>query len=154
MSHQSLPGTWIQLDQREATKLGKLIADNPMAGAVMATIMGQIDGENAIVMSHALIAAMLGISKSSVVRAMKELVKGQWIKVIQLGAAGTTNAYLVNSEVAWQGPRIGMRTAKFKATVIAFEPEQRGNITQKDLLLEPVQTDLEDAEFCGGAKAK
>lgn len=145
MSRQTIPGTWIQLDQREAAKLAKLYAKAPMAGAIMTTFMAVMDGEDAIVMSHALIAARLDISVKTVARAVKTLQQAGCIKVIQIGSAGTTNAYLLNADLAWQGPRIGLRTAKFKATVIAFEPEQQAGTIDGNALLQPVQTELEDA---------
>lgn len=115
-----------------------------MAAAVMTTFLAEIEGEQAIVMSHGLIGARLGISRSSVMRAIQTLQKGNWIKIIQLGASGTTNAYMVNSSVAWEGPRVGLRTAKFKATVIAFEPEQQAGSTRNNDLLLPAQNGKEE----------
>lgn len=144
------PGSWVQLDQAEAKKLAKLAAKAPVAAAAVTLFMAEMDGDRAIVMSHELMAAILGVSKSSIRRAVDTLKQGQWVQVVQIGSTGTTNAYVVNSSVAWQGPRAGLRTAKFRATVVAFEAEQShatGNMIER-------QTDLEDAEFCGKEKAK
>jgi len=77
---------------------------------------------NAFMASQQSIAKALGVSTVGVKKAVAVLESSKFVQVIKIG---TTNAYIVNTRVAWQGNR-GARFAHFNADIVAYEYEQRG----------------------------
>lgn len=74
-----------------------------------------------VVASNKALQELLGVSESTIARAMRTLIKGQWVQRIRIGGA---YALAVNKAVAWVGPRGQMDHAIFQATVIAARSEQ------------------------------
>lgn len=48
----------------------------------------------------------------------------KWVDVRQIGNTGTVNAYVVNRNIGWTGPRDGIRYALFSAAVVVSDQEQ------------------------------
>lgn len=74
-----------------------------------------------VVASNRALQELLDVSESTVARALRTLVRGNWIQRIRIGGA---SAIAVNKAVAWVGPRGAMTHATFFATVIASRSEQ------------------------------
>lgn len=64
------------------------------------------------------------MSRSTLIRALSVLREQNWVEVRQIGANGTTNAYIINDRVAWTGARDGIRYSMFSAAVILSDNEQ------------------------------
>jgi len=90
----------------------------------MHVIVGNMGNHNALVASQKTLAKTMGCTVRTVQRAIEVLRDGQWLEVRQVGAAGTTNAYVVNDRVAWSGPRDGIRYSLFSASVLITDEEQ------------------------------
>jgi hypothetical protein len=116
-------GTWIQTG-REAHEAWALLSRKPAASAVMHILCAHLGEHNAVVISQETIARLCKLSTRSVRRGILDLIEGNWIEVRQIGATGTTNAYVVNDRVAWQGSRDGLRYSLFSAAVFISEEEQ------------------------------
>jgi hypothetical protein len=79
---------------------------------------------NAVIISQATLAKIMGRNTRTIRRAVKDLVVGNWIEIRQIGDRGTVNAYVINDRVAWNGKRDGLRYSLFSAAVILSEEEQ------------------------------
>ena len=124
---------WVQTDRATHEKWARLTLDKPRAAALLHLLVHEVDDAQAVVASHETLAEMMGASASTVKRAIRDLAERRFIDVVQVGR-GATNSYVLNSHVAWTGPRDGLRTARFSATVLAREVEQSEAIDQSQPL--------------------
>lgn len=74
-----------------------------------------------VVASNRTLQSLLGISESTVKRALRTLIAGHWVQRMRIGGA---HALAINRTVAWVGPRGDLDHAVFGATVIASREEQ------------------------------
>lgn len=96
--------------------------DMQAARLVMSLIRLMEPGSGGIVVaSNKSLQELLGVSESTVARALRTLVKGHWVQRIRVAGA---HALAINKAVAWVGPRGQMEHAVFSATVIASRSEQ------------------------------
>jgi len=96
--------------------------DMQAARLVMSLIRLMEPGSGGIVVaSNKSLQELLGVSESTVARALRTLVKGHWVQRIRIAGA---HALAINKTVAWVGPRGQMEHAVFNATVIASRSEQ------------------------------
>jgi len=79
--------------------------------------------QNAVVISQALLAELMGCSVETVKRAVRDLVAERWISVVRLGK-GKEAAYVVNDRVAWGQSRDKLHLSKFTAAVVADLKDQ------------------------------
>jgi len=117
-------GTWVQTERAAHERWAKLIGSHPKAAALMHVIVGNMGRHNALVASLPNLQKLMGCSRNTVIRAITTLKDQNWIEVRQIGAAGTTNAYIVNDRVAWTGKRDGIRYSLFSAAVLVSDNEQ------------------------------
>ncbi|WP_230976917.1 helix-turn-helix domain-containing protein [Acetobacter garciniae] len=117
-------GTWVQTERAAHEKWAKLIGSHPKAAALMHVIVGNMGRHNALIASLPNLQRLMGCSRNTVIRAIATLREQNWIEVRQIGAAGTTNAYIVNDRVAWSGNRNGIRYSLFSAAVLVSDDEQ------------------------------
>jgi hypothetical protein len=94
-------------------------------------------GTNAVVASHSVLAKMLGCSTRSIRNYISVLEDDKWIQVVTLGK-GSTNAYVVNSMVAWSQSRDNLKYSQFNAQVIADSDDQSQQVVEGDLRKIPV----------------
>jgi hypothetical protein len=96
--------------------------DMQAARLVMSLIRLMEPGSGGIVVaSNKSLQELLGVSESTVARALRTLVKGNWVQRIRVAGA---HALAINTTVAWVGPRGQMEHAVFQATVVASRSEQ------------------------------
>ena len=79
-----------------------------------------------MIMSHEAIASAIGITSRTAKEATKKLEAAKFVQVLK---SGTSNVYVINSRVAWQGVR-GMRHASFNAELVVVEQEQDRPVDQ------------------------
>lgn len=97
---------------------------NKGASSLMHMLVARMDrSTNAVVASHSTLAKMLGVHERSIANYLNKLAKDKWIQIVRLGA-GQTNAYVVNSMVAWNKNRETLKYAQFTAQVIAKRDDQ------------------------------
>ena len=117
--------TWVQTERKALEAWAHLTMSSPRASALLQHLVARMGHQNAVVISQKTLAKMMGCNIRTVQRALDDLVQGRWIQVVQIGTAGSVNAYVINSLVAWGEARdqIG-RLAVFTATVIADAADQ------------------------------
>ena len=104
----------------------RLIARKPRAAQLAHHLVASMGHQNAVVVSQAVLAKMMGCSVETVKRAVRDLVAERWVSVVRIGK-GKESAYIVNDRVAWGQPRDQLRLSVFSATVIAdFDDQEDG----------------------------
>lgn len=130
---QSNAGRWVQTDRAVHEAWARLCVKKPKAGALVHLLTAHMErGDNTVVLSHNLMAKMMGCSTDTIKRAIKALVEERWIQVVHLGP-GTVSAYRVNSRVGWTGSRESIRYSKFSARIIADRDDQPDEMEDVEL---------------------
>lgn len=117
-------GHFVQTDRSAHEAWARLGTKHPAASALLHVLVANVGDSNAVVASHKVLARLMGSSPSTVKRALATLAEGNWIEVLQIGANGTVNAYVLNSRVAWTEGRDQLRYARLKADILLSEDEQ------------------------------
>lgn len=104
--------------------MGALMAESSSAARLLVQITARMGEHNAFVASNQAIADLTGLSTATVKRSLKLLQDRKWINILRLGPTGTVRVIVVNDQVAWFGPRDGMRHSLFSAAVYVSEAEQ------------------------------
>lgn len=132
--------SWVQTEKQVHVEWGKLTMKHPAAAAIVHTLLSMLDKDaQAIVISQPTLAKVLGCHINTVKRSILHLKKNKWIQVVKVGSTGTSNAYVLNSAVAWVKGREDMRFGCFRARVIADADEQdKETLAVTDLRKVPV----------------
>jgi len=124
-------GTWVQTDRSAHEAWAQFLAlkGATAASRVLHILIARMADRNAVVISQGALADELQVDPRTVRRAIALLRDHNWIQTISLGGAKSgVQGYIVNSRVAWQGSRDGIRHSVFDATVYATEREQDATI--------------------------
>lgn len=123
----STHGTWVQTDRsaHEAWAQFLGLKGATAASRVLHILIARMGERNAVVISQGALADELQVDPRTVRRAIAMLRDYHWIQTVNLGGAKSgVQGYIINSRVAWQGHRDGIRHSVFDATVYATEKEQ------------------------------
>ena len=125
--------TWVQTERAAHEAWGRLTVS--VRGLQRSCILvAQMDQSAAVVASHAALAAITGMSPSTIKRAINDLKAGNWIEVVQLGGKGGALAFIINSNVGWATRRDKLHLAVFTARVIAVGDEQEQGYLERPAL--------------------
>ena len=124
-------GTWVQTERaaHEAWAMFLGLPGSLNASRVLHLLIARVEDHNAVVMSQKTMADLLRVTDRSIRTALKVLEADRWIEVRQIGERGTVNAYVLNRNVVWTGPRDGIRYALFSAAVVVSDQEQPDRAT-------------------------
>lgn len=117
-------GAWVQTERAAHEEWLSLIDRSPLAAKLMHLLVARMSEYNAVIISQATLAELVGATRQGVQKALSLLVRDRWIEIRQIGQTGSVNAYITNARVAWSGPRDGIRYALFHAAVVASSREQ------------------------------
>lgn len=120
-------GAWVQTDRaaHEAWAQFLAIKGANAASRVLHLLIARMGDKNAVVISQNALAEQLHVDPRTVRRAIAMLREYNWVQTVNIGGAKSgVQAYVINSRVAWQGARDGIRSSIFDATVYATETEQ------------------------------
>ena len=116
---------WLQSDKDAHKMMWQLGLKHPSALAVLHFMISKMSrGANGIIISAPALARQVGLSERTVKAAVAVLRESQFVQVLK---TGNTNAYIINSKVAWQGAR-GLRYASFNAQILVDEQEQQETV--------------------------
>jgi hypothetical protein len=113
---------WLMIDKKPLQELQQLAMKFPTAMGTLLYLVNNMSRSNALMTSQDSLAKALKASPRAIRMAVATLEQHNYIQVVKVG---TSNVYVVNTRVAWQGRR-GARFAHFNADILAFETEQRG----------------------------
>lgn len=134
MTSPQVRGSWVQTERASHEKWAALVRSKPRAAALLHILVANMNARGAVVASHNTLASLSGSSVSTVKRAVKELVEGQWIQTMRVGSErGGALAYVVNRRVAWADKRENQRYAVFDARVIVSESDQTEQLEGPEL---------------------
>lgn len=121
------PGrTFIQTERATHEAWARLILASNRSAQLMHILCAQLDDTtNAVVISQKTLAKLMNCTERTIRNSLQPLINGHWIQVVQIGQAGTVNAYVVNSTVAWTKGRDDLHLSSFHARVIADAEEQK-----------------------------
>lgn len=115
---QPVRGTFVQTERAVHELWAKFAVKKPVASGVLHYLAANVGRHNAVIVSQKVIAAALGVSDRTIIRAIADLEQGQWVQVVKLGA-GRERAYVLNDRVVWADKRDNLRLSRFSAEVIA-----------------------------------
>lgn len=101
-----------------------LLRESPAAAQLLHLLVARVGDHNAVVVSQKTLAQLMGCNERTVRRAVVLLRERKWVEIRQIGDRGTVNAYVLNRNVVWTGPREGIRYALFSAAVVVSDQEQ------------------------------
>jgi len=115
---------WVQVPRKSMEAMAVLMGESASAARLLVKITARMGDHNALVASNQALSDLSGLSLATVKRAMKLLQDRKWINILRLGPTGTVRAIVVNDQVAWFGPREGLRHSLFSAAILVSEAEQ------------------------------
>lgn len=115
---------WVQVPRRSMEALAVLMGRSPSAAKLLMQMTARMGNHNAFIASNKALCDLTGLSLATVKRSLAILQDGRWISILRLGPTGTVRAIIINDQVAWHGPREGLRHSLFSAAVLVSEEEQ------------------------------
>lgn len=97
------------------------IADNPTAMKLFWWLISHMDRRNALVVSQKTLAEVLECTDRTIRTAITDLKSK---KVLTILKSGSSNVYVINSNIAWKGEATDKKYAQFEATVYLSSSEQ------------------------------
>lgn len=126
-------GQFVMMERSASEAWAGLIGRKPRAAMLLHHLVANMGPQNAVVVSQAVLAKLMGCSVDTVKRAVRDLVAERWIQVVRIGK-GKEAAYVVNDRVAWGQPRDQLRLSVFSAAVVAdFEDQDEALLGHGDL---------------------
>lgn len=127
------PGQWVQTERKTHEAWAKLIGRKPRAAALAHLLCAHMGHQNAVVISQATLAKLMGCSVETIKRAVRDLVAERWVSVVRLGK-GKEAAYVVNDRVGWAQARDQLRLSVFSAAVVAdFDDQEEALLGNGDM---------------------
>lgn len=121
MSKSSPFNRWTQLNNDKTMDLINLNQENPTAVNVLFFLVDQMDSVNAVICSNRVLMEVLGVSQSTITRAIKSLREKGFIAIYKSGAS---NVYAVTDKIFWKSWGSNLAYSKFPANVILTSSEQ------------------------------
>lgn len=113
---------FVQLYRENMPELRWLMQKSGMASSVLFFILEHMDNYNALSCSYTVFEDYFGISKSTVQRAIKLLKDNGFIDVLKMG---TSNVYVVNTEIAWSSWDNQKKYAQFEGRMLVSRKENK-----------------------------
>jgi Helix-turn-helix domain len=149
--------TFVQIEREALVEWANFTQKNPTASALLQRLTSLMDKQGAVAVSHKTLAKLCHCTDRTIRRAIEALENGRWLQVVKLGAAGTVNAYIINSRVAWCDLRDNRKMAIFSARIVADVEEQSEQTLRQDKLrriplVHPPEEALPAGEWPNGAQ--
>jgi len=119
---------FVQLTRGYLKDMRELSRRSPAAHQILWLLTERMNKTNAVVMSQATMASILGYSPSTIKRGVALLKNERWVQTVNIG---TANGYIVNAKVLWRD-HSGKRFASFFAEVVVSADEQNRPIEEWD----------------------
>lgn len=132
------------VEKTALANLDELMMEDMNAARIVVSLIRLMEpgGAGVVVISNKSLQELLGVSESTVARALRKLIAGKWVHRMRIGGA---YAIAVNKSVAWVGSRGQMNHAVFGATVVASRAEQdEAGLCQDELRQIPMANIGED----------
>lgn len=111
---------FVQFNREFMMDFANLGKENPTAFTVFMFISQHMDGNNALCVSMKAMEEALGMSRSTLSRAVRYLRELGWLCVLK---TGTSNVYIINPDIEWTSWANQKRYCKFSTNVIVTPSE-------------------------------
>lgn len=111
---------YVQVSKIYIDEMNQLAHYAPSAHRVLWTLIGEMDKENAVMLSVDSLCKLTKLGSATIKRAVALLREQQWLDVFKIG---TSNVYRVNSALVWH-ERADSKWASFSARVLVNFDEQ------------------------------
>jgi len=113
---------FIQIYRENMPELRWLMSNHSFASSILFFILEHMDTKNALACSYAVFEDYFGKSRSTVYRAIKILEDNGFIDLLKVGSS---NLYLVNSELAWSDKNDKKQFAKYDGNILVSRKENK-----------------------------
>ena len=120
MDKESKNKDFVQVYRRHIDDIARLAKENGRAYDLFMLLIKHMDGTNALCVSTAVLAEIMGVSARTIMRSSKFLKEKGWICILK---SGTTNVYIVNPEICWTSYSNQKSYCKFETNVILSSTE-------------------------------
>ena len=96
------------------------LSQNKQAFDLFMLLMKHMDGMNALTASYKVLTEILGISDSTLKRAIKYLKDNGYLCVLK---SGTSNVYVINPDIAWTSYGYQKQYCKFQSNLLLSSTE-------------------------------
>lgn len=120
MDKDSKNKDFVQLYRNHIDDIARLAKENGRAYDLFMFLIKHMDGTNALCVSTAVLAEIMGVSTRTIMRSTKYLKEKGWICILK---SGTTNVYIVNPEICWTSYANQKSYCKFETNVILSSTE-------------------------------
>ncbi len=112
---------FVQLYDDKIPLLISMMKENMTATELFLFLIGNMDKQNAIIISQTAMAEATGYSRQTINKSIKYLVDK---KVLAIFKSGFSNIYAINSQIVWRSNAKGKKYALFDARVYISKSEQ------------------------------
>lgn len=115
---------FLQVSENNLTAIQMLTNKNGLAGSIFFFFCENMNGNNSVACSYKVLEDYFGASRMSVYRAIKLLKERNFIEISKMG---NVNVYHLNEKLVWRKGKDKRKYAKFSATIVLSEEEQRNH---------------------------
>ena len=119
---QSSYRNWYQFNKEHTKNAIWLAKNHPNAYAILLFLMDLMDEYNAVMCSYRVLQEAIEVSQVTVARSVKTLKDKGFIAVMK---SGTSNVYIVNSNLVWSSWSTNKKYCKFPANIILSATENQ-----------------------------
>ena len=113
---------FVQLYRDNMPELRWLMAKSGIASSILFFILEHMDNKNALACSYAVFEDYFEVSRTTIYRAIKLLEENGFIDVMKMG---TSNVYVVNTDVAWSSWENQKQFAQFEGKMLVSRKENK-----------------------------
>lgn len=126
---KSIFRNFAQLNRDNIKYIRALQKINPNAVSVLMFIIENMDKMNALVCSYRVMQEQLELGRTTISNAIKTLKENNFIYIYK---SGTSNIYVLSTEIAWTNTGDKAEYCKFPASIMLAKSEQEEMIKAKD----------------------
>ena len=113
---------FVQLYRDNMPELRWLMAKSGIASSILFFILEHMDNKNALACSYSVFEDYFEVSRTTIYRAIKLLEENGFIDVLKMG---TSNVYVVNTDVAWSSWENQKQFAQFEGKMLVSRKENK-----------------------------
>lgn len=113
---------FVQLYRDNMPELRWLMAKSGIASSILFFILEHMDNKNALACSYSVFEDYFEVSRTTIYRAIKLLQENGFIDVLKMG---TSNVYVINTDVAWSSWENQKQFAQFEGKILVSRKENK-----------------------------
>lgn len=127
LTSENKNGNFIQIYRSHIDNLS-ILARYGTAFDLFVLLIKHMDGQNALSVSYVTLEEIMGVSRTTISRAVKYLKENGFLEVLK---NGNSNVYIVNPELAWTSYDNQKKYCKFTSNVLLSQTENAEYLNSK-----------------------